>query len=81
MTNFVIENSVRSTFQPDLTVLVKPPKGHWNGDKLRDPFFRRLFREPFPIDKNTVKHPYPFSDQLSDQNQIKKFLHYMISSF
>jgi len=58
---FLIENSDRSTFQPDLTVLVKPPKDHWKSDNLREPPLRRLFLEPSLLEKNTVKHSYPLS--------------------
>ncbi len=58
---FLIENSDRSTFQPDLTVLVKPPKDQWKSDNLREPLLRRLFLEPSLLEKNTVKHSYPLS--------------------
>jgi hypothetical protein len=75
MGQFLIENSARSTFQPDLTVLDKPPKSHWKSDKLRDPFFRRLFLEPSLVDKNTVNHHYLLSVIFIyfDQTQIPQF--------
>ena len=59
-----------------MTVLVKPPKGHWKGDKVRDPLLRRLFLEPFSIEKNTVKHRYLLFYSVIRPISIKQFFEF-----